>query len=385
MKKIYAFIVAVILFFIIISSYNISLNYVIGKNINKLYYMLDDRKFNSIESAKACLKNENSNNILVLGSSELSSFNTDIFNNGNSNFNMYLVGRGHTQCLQSALTFGAISEEVDIKKVVLILSPQWFESSGELNSEMFSSRFQKNTFNNFMKNEKISDDTKQEIINELKTLEVSDKNELEKIYKYESAYNYNNIINRIYLNISDYIANNRNKIKLIELLEEYKNQNKYEENIKFEEYDFEQLLEGAERKGNEACSNNDFGIYDEYYNTYIKEELTIQKNSRLEEDFVNEKEYEYLELFLDICEQQGIEPLIVNIPVNGKWYDYTGFTSEKRLEYYNRIREIVGKYNAELADFSNCEYEKYFLQDIMHLGWKGWIKVDEAIYKYYKK
>lgn len=31
------------------------------------------------------------------------------------------------------------------------------------------------------------------------------------------------------------------------------------------------------------------------------------------------------------------------------------------------------------------EYEDYFLKDVMHLGWKGWVYVDEAIDKYYKE
>lgn len=383
MKKIYAFLVAIIIFVIIICCYNYRLDIIIGKNKENLYYILDDKKFNSLEAAQFCLNNKESKSVLVLGSSELSSFNTDIFDNGNSNFNMYLFGRGYTQSLQSALSLGAISNKTNIEKVVLILSPQWFEESGILTSEIFSSRFQKNTFNQFLKNKKISLDTKQKIIEELKVLEIADKEQSEKIERYDSAFLDNNIIDRIYLSIVDNISNTKQKRDLIKILN--KNENQKNETIKFEEYDFKKLLQNAEKEAKQACTNNDFGIYDEYYNTYIKENLITYKDCYLNADFVNKKEYEYLELFLDICNQQGIKPLIVNIPVNGRWYDYTGFSREKREEYYNKIREIVGKYNAQLADFSDCEYEKYFLQDIMHLGWKGWIKVDEAIYKYYNE
>ena len=37
---------------------------------------------------------------------------------------------------------------------------------------------------------------------------------------------------------------------------------------------------------------------------------------------------------------------------------------------------------AKLADFSDREYEKYFLFDIVHFGWTGWIDVEEAVYNF---
>jgi len=385
MKKISAFIIAIIVFCIIVIVYNVSLNYAIGENINELYYILDDRKFNSLEAAEVCLNNKKSDNVLVLGSSELSSFNKAIVNYGNSNFNMYLLGRGYTQCLQSTLALGAIENKVEMEKVVLILSPQWFEGSQEMSSEIFASRFQKNTFNNFIKNSKISYETKQKVIEELKKLEVSDEMELDKINKYENAYLNYNIIDRIYLSISDSISNTKQKIKLIDYLNEIKKNDIIvsETSVKFEDYNFEELLEKAEEQGIQACTNNIFEIDDNYYNTYVKENEDNRKNSQANLNFNKEKEYEYLEMFLETCNQLGIEPLIVNVPVNGRWYDYIGVSKEKRDSYYNKIRSIVEKYDAKIADFSDCEYEKYFLRDIMHLGWKGWVKVDEEIYKYY--
>lgn len=46
---------------------------------------------------------------------------------------------------------------------------------------------------------------------------------------------------------------------------------------------------------------------------------------------------------------------------------------------------IINVYEVELADFSDKEYEEYFLRDIMHLGWKGWVYLDEAVYQFYKQ
>ena len=36
-----------------------------------------------------------------------------------------------------------------------------------------------------------------------------------------------------------------------------------------------------------------------------------------------------------------------------------------------------------VVDFSGHEYDKYFLKDTIHLGWKGWIYFDEAVQNFY--
>jgi D-alanine transfer protein len=90
-------------------------------------------------------------------------------------------------------------------------------------------------------------------------------------------------------------------------------------------------------------------------------------------------------MFLNVCKDLEIDVMLISIPVNGMWYDYTGFSKEDREGYYEKIRVISKDYNVRLADFSDKEYEKYFLRDIMHIGWKGWVYVDEAIYNFYQE
>ena len=53
--------------------------------------------------------------------------------------------------------------------------------------------------------------------------------------------------------------------------------------------------------------------------------------------------------------------------------------------YYNKVREQVEKAGYPVVDFSGHEYDKYFLKDTIHLGWKGWIYFDEAVQKFYSE
>ena len=50
-----------------------------------------------------------------------------------------------------------------------------------------------------------------------------------------------------------------------------------------------------------------------------------------------------------------------------------------------KVREQVEKAGYPVIDFSGHEYDKYFLKDTIHLGWKGWIYFDEAVQKFYSE
>ncbi|MBJ8128279.1 D-alanyl-lipoteichoic acid biosynthesis protein DltD, partial [Bacillus cereus] len=79
-------------------------------------------------------------------------------------------------------------------------------------------------------------------------------------------------------------------------------------------------------------------------------------------------EYEDLQIVLDLLKQSGAKPLFISVPVKGPWYDYAGFPKERREAYYKKVHEQIEKAGYPIADFSNHEYDKYFLKDHMHLG-----------------
>lgn len=103
------------------------------------------------------------------------------------------------------------------------------------------------------------------------------------------------------------------------------------------------------------------------------DKIASLKGSYSGASYVESPEYDDFRLFLDVCKELNIEPLIISAPVNGRWYDYAEFSKADRNTYYQNIRDICREYNVKLADFSQKEYEIYFLRDIMHLGWKGWL------------
>lgn len=329
------------------------------------------------------------NTALILGSSELYSrdeigFPSYLFGNQNSDFKTVLMGQGYMQSLHQAIVVGANSNIIKNGKTAIIMSPQWFSKSG-LQSEQYASRFSEISYFNMLQNKDLSIETKKKITKRLKFLLKSSPQQLSRINEYEATYLTNkkkplsNIKCKLFF---DFLVL-KNRLSLIETL----NKSNYDQPpiIKKEDIDFGNLILKAEQAGRNSSQNNDFGIENDYFNKYIKPNLEKSKNNSKYNTLDVSPEYDDFCLFLEVCEELNIEPLVILVPLNGVWSDYTGLSKEQRNKYYSNIRKICKDKNVELADFSDKEYEKYFFKDIMHVGWKGWVYIDEAIYKFYNK
>jgi len=126
-------------------------------------------------------------------------------------------------------------------------------------------------------------------------------------------------------------------------------------------------------------TNNAYYMQDAYYTTYIGRKLELQAGKDAALSYAQSPEYEDLRCLLELCRVKGLEVLFVHVPMHGSWNDYTGFSADRRAQYYENVRQIVADYQVELLDLTAYEYEPYFLCDTMHLGWKGWLEVDRAI------
>jgi len=141
----------------------------------------------------------------------------------------------------------------------------------------------------------------------------------------------------------------------------------------------QQALEDAQR----MSTTNDWGVEDDFYTKQLEPALDSLAGARADETYSDTPEYDDLELFLQVCDACGIEPLVVIEPTLGPYYDHIGITAQTRAAAYQRIRDVVAAHSsARLADFSANEYEKYFLFDIVHFGWTGWVDTERALYEF---
>lgn len=386
MKRIIPTIIAVVMLFGFVTGYSKYTKDVLKQNQIKMIYNNTDTRNSCIEAMDE-LTNENT--ILLMGSSELSAsdnvgYPPSLFNYGNSDFNIIMMGRGNMQSLHHAISLGALDKSIESRKVVLIISPQWFTAS-HLSGEAYASRFSERLFEAMLKNSNISYETKRAIADRVESLlEDGNPEEYKRVLLYDKAYieksaSIPGLAQLVAWNNVTSIKQRKDLLEEIDTKEIKPNDKK----VIAEEIDFKKLLDRAEQAGIEACTNNDLYIYDEYYTKYVEPNFSSRKDSEVDSSYLDSPEYGDLELFLTVCEETGINPLIVNIPVNGIWYDHIGFPISDRQAYYQKIRDICSSHDVSILDFSDREYEHYFLKDIMHLGWKGWVYLDEGVYKYY--
>ncbi len=328
------------------------------------------------ESVDFTTTNMSDDGILTFGTSELyismplvNQVPQKVFGESVSGVDMTYVGEAFDQSLWQAIAAGAYADSTKNRKVVLMLSPQWFFKNNGQESK-FSSKFSYTLYKSFLNNAAISDDTKSYVRSRLQALGVDEKQ--------IAAANDDSFVDAI--NDEAYQLTNdlRIRSKLNALVQgSPKKAATRTAGQDTGEPDWDALLDDAQQQGEQSCTNNDYGIYDGYW------EKNSQYRSEQGQDFTHaDDEWADFKCFLRVCKESGLEPLVVILPMHGTWYDNVGVDSNTRAQFYEQAREICDDAGAAYADFSSCEYEKYFLCDTVHPGWIGWVRIEHAVYDF---
>jgi len=149
--------------------------------------------------------------------------------------------------------------------------------------------------------------------------------------------------------------------------------------------DWNELYTRAMTEGEQACTNNDLFVYDDYYTTYLRDDFEEKRGMYDNTPLMESGEWDDLDFFLGVCKDLGIKPYIVAMSANGRYYDHVGFDKGERDELYDRIAYISKQNGVDCLMIKDKEYEPYFYCDVMHLGWKGWPYVIENIIDHFSE
>lgn len=328
------------------------------------------------ESVDFTTTNMSDDGILTFGTSELyismplvNQCPQKVFGESVSGVDMTYVGEAFDQSLWQAIAAGAYAPALKNRKVVLMLSPQWFFKGNGQQSKL-SSKFSYQLYKGFLENDSIGDDTKTYVRQRLEALGV-DGTQI-------AAANDDTFVDAI--NDAAYQFSNdlRIRSKIDALVKgSPKNSPTRSTGEPTGEPDWDALLSEAQAQGEQSCTNNDYGIHDAYW------DKNSQYKSEQNQDFVHaDDEWADFQCFLKVCREAGLEPLVVILPMHGVWYDEMGVTSDIRAQFYDQARSLCDEAGVAYADFSSCEYEKYFLCDTVHPGWIGWVRIEHAVYDF---
>lgn len=296
----------------------------------------------------------------------------------------YLVGHAGSEDLIQALYAGG--EDLKGKKIALSLSAQWFGGNG-ISQAAFGANFSALQVYKLLFNPAITSQTKADIAKRLLQFDEIKKSYpiLEGYLKYynqpgfmphvlEAGYWMEAKVELAALEIQD-AAKTIKDVKKLSAKEIAKNAAAKPSN-KLPEWSTLEKKATADGKASE--SNNPFGVTNTYFEKN-KNNFAKLKNSQSKAHFYPSQEYNDLELLMKVLKDEGADPIFIIQPVNGFWYDYTGFPKEQRQKYYAEVRQMAMQYNFALADFSGNEYDMYFMSDPSHPNELGWLKIDQAL------
>ena len=292
-----------------------------------------------------------------------------VFGENVTGVDLTYVGEAYDQSLWQAIAAGAYAGEAKNKKVMIVVSPQWF-FKGNGDQGKFASKFSYELYRRFANNPSISGETKAYVRSRVEALGVDAKT--------TAAANRDTVLDAANDAATAFADDLRTRSRLPGIIAGAPLKSTVRAaGTSTGEPDWNALLKQADASGDAACTTNDFGIYDAYW----------QKNSgyhveRGQNFSQADEEYADLACFLRVCREAGLEPLVTIRPVHGAWYDREGVAHAERQAYYERIRGLCDDAGAAYADFSSCEYEKYFLCDTVHPGWCGWVRIEQAFYDF---
>lgn len=380
MKKLFSVIAGIGVFVLIICGFKLHMNAAIEMHAAGVRNHRTYERFWSRDAQKHIIEDDT---LVVFGSSELVPLsdmdeNISSFLNGDD-MNIVTMGSGNFQSLSHTMTLGAISDYISAKKVALFLSPQWFVQNG-VDAAAFPARMSEDELLGFLNNSKISDEHKDYVLDRAVALLEGSPAQLKRVQRYQNAHRNKLTLDTIYFKVMNQYWRFRSEFEIYKQLDEVNDDVPV---YNLSKMDFEKILQKAELQGKKACTNNDFGINDEYWNTYAKEKFDEGEILEKSQVFTESIEYSDLDCFLDVAKELGIEVLLVCIPVNERWYTYKGLLCD---EYYHKIANVVADHeNVTFIDMSEYAGEKYFLKDVMHLGWKGWTRINERLYQEFTK
>lgn len=359
MKKLAAAVVALVLFLTLLTGVHLYALRSFPESDRSVGYWLSTEKDASIILLE---KNIRPDSALILGSSELRKFKSSRVNPANlfnrENLSTMIIGSAVNQSLNHAILMAAVGSKVKSGKVVLILSPTWFYSHRD-SAARYGMRLSRAFYYPAMDNEDLSGETKKQI-----------RELMEKAFGGTLPSSF--LENEKDIGRSSYAWAKSGRKKTLAV----------ESTVQRGEPDFDKLRA--------KVISSEKGRINTEYNMYKNSKImnpVIRKQSRrknLGYDFRNSREYDYLELFIRVCKEQGISPVLVLQPINGKWYDYTGIDSAKREYCYDRIRRIARNNGVTLEDLSGEEYTEGFFCDAVHPSKKGWLMINEKIYSHIK-
>lgn len=295
----------------------------------------------------------------------------------------YLLGQKGAASLTHFFGIQQLGKELDHKKAVYVISPQWFVAKGA-NAGAFQNYFSIGQLVDFLQTQTGSTYDRYAAKRFLKMYpDCALKPMVEKVARGEKLSSSDLKL----LEWKDLIYQKEDAFfSHFSIANNFKNKVLSQVNDLPKPISYKKLGDIAIQDGKAATTNNDFGIENQFYNIRISHQLKRLEGSQKNFNYIKSPEYNDLQLVLNQFARSQTNVLFVIPPVNSKWAAFTGLDQDMYQKAVAKIKyQLQSQGFTNIADFSKDGNKSYFMQDTIHMGWNGWLALDKAVNPFLSK
>jgi len=300
----------------------------------------------------------------------------------NRNYRPFLLGARGTQSLTQFFVMQNMQSELRNKKAVFVVSPQWFVKDGTRKDAFafYYSHLQTAEWLSHYRHDAID----QYAAKRLLQMPVADSDHiiqaaLKRVAAGQSLTDYE----RFYLGTKMNMLTQEDQFfSGINLPSQNLNRVNQQAKKLPTHYSYTALDKLAGRIGQEQTGNNRFQISDSFYNQGLKQELKSGKLKGFQKNlsYTKSPEFADFQLVLDQFARLNTNVMFVIPPVNARWSKYTGLSPAMLRQFDKKIRyQLQSQGFNNICDLTDKGNVPYFMTDTIHLGWRGWLAVDQKV------
>jgi len=151
-------------------------------------------------------------------------------------------------------------------------------------------------------------------------------------------------------------------------------------------YNYANLDKLAGEIGKRQTTSNSLEISNTFWKTQLRRNYKRLKQSQTHLDYTKSPEFADFQLVLNQFAKNHTDVMFVIPPINQKWSNYTGLSMKMIAQFDKKIRyQLTSQGFNNIIDLSQDGGQDYFMTDTIHLGWRGWLAVDQQLNPFLSK
>lgn len=288
----------------------------------------------------------------------------------------FMFGSRGTQSLPQLFNMAMMPKQMQNKKAVYVISPQWFVKRGVMASAF---KYYNGSYANLMWLRQANPNSPYDRYTAKRLVQLlgdggSVGSYAVKISKGKSLSSWDRFMINSKITL---LHHEDNLFSGFFIKDNYDTRIKPKTKLLPNQLNYADLSATAIKQHDKASNNNEFGVLNSFYNRKMRGHIKSTKDSQRHFNYTQSPEYGDLEVVLKQFQKTNTNVIFMITPVNAKWEKHTGMPMSM---YYQTVRKIKTQLRSQgfnnIVDYSHKGNKDGFMQDTIHIGWAGWVDFD---------